>query len=403
MADNREGVDSTTVGTVNGPVKRTGIAAATAPRVLAARDFGAVNTGTASTYLAVGGAAVGTGAERTNFQNAVKNAKVGDYVYREVVTGNNNDKFHILTKENYDASVLEENSNRVWSETTETTVSNSGSLQNHAKVYISMDMHKLTVGSDLDATDKAAGGLADPGFDGIGIDDVAEGVWGKSAADVRYDGDFGVASVALSYGDNAGDAEWAAGFNFNVDPVKIGAGFDSNGVISVGMGFTQGQISMNALYSTDSDHDEADNEYIQDGTSYMKRLKYGTISAADVDKGANKPDLKNTAMGVDVSYQMTEATSLIFVAAQHSMESADLDADVRNPVATGAVTEEVPLGSPTDPANPYEKNRWVTTKTTVDAFGVGFSHDLGGGATLKAGAGSVDSEATADLGITMKF
>ena len=46
---------------------------------------------------------------------------------------------------------------------------------------------------------------------------------------------------------------------------------------------------------------------------------------------------------------------------------------------------------------------WSTSSTTVDAFGVGFSHDLGGGATLKAGAGSVDSNAVADLGITMTF
>ncbi len=265
----------------------------------------------------------------------------------------------------------------------------SNKIDNHGEVYISMDMHKLTIGSDLDAADKVAGGLADPGFDGIGIDDVAEGVWGKSAADVRYDGDFGVASVAISYGDNKGDAEWAAGFSFNVEPVTVGAGFDSNGVMSIGMGFTQGQISMNALYSTDSDHDEADNEEVKEGADPGEKLAAGgTITRPII---GNKMDLKNQAMGVDVSYQMSEATSVTLVAAQHKMENAEwlYDADA---FATTV----------TDVDNSIEA-KWHKSSKTIDAFGIGFSHDLGGGATLKAGAGSVDSNAVADLGITMKF
>ncbi|MCY4196037.1 MAG: hypothetical protein OXD33_03820, partial [Rhodobacteraceae bacterium] len=264
----------------------------------------------------------------------------------------------------------------------------SQTVGNHGEVYISMDMHKLTIGSDLDAADKLAGGLADPGFDGIGIDDVAEGVWGKSAADVRYDGDFGVASVAISFGDNAGDAEWAAGFSFNVEPVTFGAGFDSNNVMSIGMGFTQGQISMNALYSTDSDHDETD-------APALKPTVAAENKAATYITRVVKPDLKNQAMGVDMTYQMTEATSLTLVAAQHKKENAKAYYNVDATDADDLATAGTPAVNTTQ--------RWVKSSTTVDAFGVGFSHDLGGGATLKAGAGSVDSNAVADLGITMKF
>ncbi len=263
----------------------------------------------------------------------------------------------------------------------------SNKIDNHGEVYISMDMHKLTIGSDLDAADKVAGGLADPGFDGIGIDDVAEGVWGKSAADVRYDGDFGVASVAISYGDNKGDAEWAAGFSFNVEPVTVGAGFDSNGVMSIGMGFSQGLISMNALYSTDSDHDEADNEARKPAAATENK------DAINFER-SNKGDLKNQAIGLDMTYQMSEATSLVLVAAQHKKESA-----------SPHYTRDSVDGDGTDVkgADSRLKQTWAVSETTIDAFGVGFSHDLGGGATLKAGAGSVDSNATADLGITMKF
>ncbi|MCY4007481.1 MAG: hypothetical protein OXE84_11770 [Rhodobacteraceae bacterium] len=50
---------------------------------------------------------------------------------------------------------------------TEIETSKANSVDNHAKVYISMDMHKLTIGSDLDTADKIAGGLTDPGFDGM--------------------------------------------------------------------------------------------------------------------------------------------------------------------------------------------------------------------------------------------
>ena len=284
-------------------------------------------------------------------------------------------------------------------------------VNNHGEVYISMDMHKLTIGSDLAQADQlAAGGndgLADPGFDGIGIDDVAEGVWGKSAADVRYDGDFGVAKVAISYGDNAGDADWAAGFTFNVDPVNFGAGFDSHGVMSVGMGFTQGAIAMSAMYSTDSDHDEADNEGfacsadLNDQTkAAYSAVKHGACVLNNNQNIANKPDLKNQAMGVDVSYQMNETTSVVLVAAQHKKESAHLS--YKAPVVlTGQALAAAQAAD--NPTTTNSSLTWSKSSTTVDAFGVGFSHDLGGGATLKAGAGSVDSNAVADLGITMKF
>ena len=278
-------------------------------------------------------------------------------------------------------------------------------VNNHGEVYISMDMHKLTIGSDLDAADKLAGAIADPGFDGIGIDDVAEGVYGKSAKQVRYDGDFGVASVAISYGDNAGDAAWAAGFSFNVEPVTFGAGFDSLGVMSIGMGFKQGAIAMNALYSTDSDHDEADNEgFACADVTDTKKASYNKAKATacgiigDGKSWNNKPDLKNQAFGVDVSYQMDEATSVVLVAAQHKKESAHISYNRQGSNPTQAQL----AANPNSVATPASYS-WSTTSTTVDAFGVGFSHDLGGGATLKAGAGTVDSEAKADLGITMKF
>ncbi|MCY4197922.1 MAG: hypothetical protein OXD33_13560 [Rhodobacteraceae bacterium] len=211
--------------------------------------------------------------------------------------------------------------------------------------------------------------------------------------------------MAISYGDNKGDAEWAAGFSFNVEPVKIGAGFDSNGVMSVGMGFEQGQISMNALFSTDSDSNEDDNEagrYILKGADAGKKLAAVTGAA---NRNPNMPDLKNQAMGVDVTYKMTDTTSIVLVAAQHKSESASWTP------AKAAVAAEVTAVEDIDGLADLAKigtsvaadGMWKTTEKKVDAFGVGFSHDLGGGATLKAGVGPVDGNTVADLGIHMKF
>ena len=191
----------------------------------------------------------------------------------------------------------------------------SGDIGNNATVYISMGGNKLTIG-DVDAADLLAGGIADVGFGGVGADDAGESLRGDTTADIRYDGSFGVATVAATVG---GSSDWAAGFSFSVAPVTVGIGFDSLRAASVGLGLSQGAISANVLYTT---------------------------------KGGE------TAMGVDTSYKMSDATSVTIAYSQAG-----------------------------------DKN----------GMGIGFAHDLGGGATLKAGAGQKDGNTNADLGISMSF
>ncbi len=207
----------------------------------------------------------------------------------------------------------------------------SGTVANHAEVYISLDVHTLTIGSDLTQGDEIAGGIADVGFDGIGVDDLAEKIRGQTAIEVKYDGNFGVGAVSASYGSD----EWAAGVKFTIDPVTVGAGFDSDSVMSVGLGMSQGPLSGNVFYSQDSDADET-----------MKGKQ------------------KATAMGADVTYKMTDKTSVT--------------------LAYGALDNKA-------------------TMMDQKAYGLGFSHVLGGGATLAAGVGSVNKQTKADLGISMAF
>ena len=156
-----------------------------------------------------------------------------------------------------------------------------GVIDNKASVFVSLDGNMLTIGDGLDAGDVAAGGLADIGFDDIGVDNVAESLRNGTAKDVRFDGSFGFASVAVTYGDDNGTGEWAAGFNASLAPAKFGVGFDSDGVLSVGAGASQGAISGNLFYSQDSD---------------TNGKEEGSPSA--------------TAMGLELSYSMSDSTSV---------------------------------------------------------------------------------------------
>ncbi|MCY3879249.1 MAG: hypothetical protein OXF74_08735, partial [Rhodobacteraceae bacterium] len=272
--------------------------------------------------------------------------------------------------------------------------------------YVSMDNHTLTIG-DNDAADLVAGGIKDVGFDDIGADDEPEMLNGNSAASLIYTGSFGPASVAISAGaDGAGGHDYAAGFNFNIAPVKVGVGFDSNKVMSVGMGISQGAISGNVLYSTTKKHmvmvarptdlsdDDTVNPTAPTAVAAATLATYFRAPAnapgADITAGPGwshrtMEGVKSTALGIDISYQLSEGTSVTMVYGQHKVDGYDL---------TPTVDED----------STGDNKSAIIASETKKSMGIGFSHDLGGGATLKAGAGKNGDENTvADLGITMSF
>ena len=141
----------------------------------------------------------------------------------------------------------------------------------------------------------------------------------------------------------ASDSEYAFGMSFNAGGVTIGVGYDSKKTVSMGAGFTTGEITTNLLYvKTDEEFSNAD----------------GTI------KG------EMTGMGVDMAYAM------------------------------GASTVTLSYG-----------RRKPETGEAMDAVGMGVTHDLGGGATMNAGFGKVDkkvgtkivSENKASVGLMFAF
>ena len=80
---------------------------------------------------------------------------------------------------------------------------------NTGTVHVSGSFGTLTIG-DNDAADLTAGGIADIGMNGIGVDDMVEGLRGTTAAQLRYDNDFGQIKIAISAGTKDGSAAKAA-------------------------------------------------------------------------------------------------------------------------------------------------------------------------------------------------
>jgi len=238
-----------------------------------------------------------------------------------------------------------------------------------AEVFISGVFGTVTVGNVDPATDGF--GIADVGFDGIGMDDPAEFLKNATAgADIHYtysasgltftataaleSDDYAVAveyeggmfSAGIGYADADDDGSISlAGYLPIADPsLGVVPVTGANSTVTVAAGVTQGAVSANAIYSDWSTSD------------------LGGLNAQ--------------SYGVDVSFDTGAAT----ITGVYSNLDADDD--------LGGIIN-------------------------VDTYGVGASVPLGGGLTLAGGIGIIDvnvgdglatdTATVADLGLTMSF
>ena len=197
------------------------------------------------------------------------------------------------------------------------------------EVYISGSWGKLTVGDVDDALQKVAG-LGDIGFDGLGVDDVAEVGRGLGEADgVLYSNTIGAASVYVSMNQDTGSDDMAVGVSFDAGPVTIGLGYED----------------------TDGNDD----------------ITVDGITALDISGSAG-------AIGYDVFY------------IDH-----DLGEHYGTMITYDAGVATITFG-------------YADGETAADAaMGIGFSTDLGGGATLSGGVADAGGQTNWDLGIGMSF
>ena len=147
--------------------------------------------------------------------------------------------------------------------------------------------------------------------------------------------------------------DYAIGMSFNASGATVGIGYDSKKAISIGFGYSTGQISANAFYAK------------KDATL----MHYGVNNEADGgDDGMFT--LSKTGLGMDVSYTMG-ASTLTLVYAKTDLGNIQPVGD------SGSVSY---------------------TNASLKGLGVGFSHDLGGGATLVAGFAQVPQVLPGDSG-----
>lgn len=169
-------------------------------------------------------------------------------------------------------------------------------ITNDPEVFVSYNGLKLTIGNVDGATDR--GGLGDPGFDGIGIDNVAE-VVSHGSHNVRVDYAFGDVAVAATVGSASDDWAIGATASFDAFTVHVGAG-EASGAdqYNLTVGYAAGAFGVKA--------------YIGDnGTTQGYGLE-GSYTSGDVTVigvvADNDGAGVDTAYGIGVAYDLGGAT-----------------------------------------------------------------------------------------------
>ena len=174
------------------------------------------------------------------------------------------------------------------------------------EVYISGSWGKIVVGDPDDALQSVAG-LGDIGFDGLGVDNVAE--FGRgigSSSGVLYSNTLDAATVYLSMNKDTGVDDMAAGVKIATGAITIGLGYeDVNGgpvdsVTALDLSGDLGGLGFDVYYE---DHDLGNNY----GTILSYDAGMATINFGYAD-GDNNPG--DAAMGIGFSMDLVGGAEL---------------------------------------------------------------------------------------------
>ena len=281
--------------------------------------------------------------------------------------------------------------------------SGGGSSLSEGTVFVSGSFGKVTFG-DNSSADKLSGGIADVGLNDVGVDDVAEDIYGTTDNQFRYDQSVGNITLAISAGTGtaavgtansagvnasagppvvaatgttAGTLEakknsYAMGMSFSASGATVGFGYDSNKTISAGFGYSTGQITANAFYAKGE-------------KSYMHRGALGAVGGTGL-AADGMYDAGLTGIGVDLSYTMG-ASTLTLAYAKTDVDNIQPLWDLGDDNSIGGTGNNADAAAPTFGSASFK------------GMGVGFSHDLGGGAKLVAGFAQVPQRVVGDLGM----
>ena len=290
---------------------------------------------------------------------------------------------------------------------------NGSSVVGNSNVYIGGESWTISIG-DLDPASIRGRPLGDIGYDGLGVDDVAENIKhdidGKemeqgTKADVEVSFTLGAAELGITAGQTPGspytvakpidadadggkvspavdqanatkeDTEWAAGVKFGIGSTNLGIGIDSEKRYQASIGADLGAFAGTLYYS----------QQTVDGPKDLGLD--GEVGGAADNADKTRLDNKLTGIGVALSVSAGANTTI------NAMYTQGKQSDTRGVVDYDADGNETAALDDKDAAK----------SKTDKGFGVGVSHILGGGATLQAGFGKVKKQTMASVGVTMSF
>jgi len=285
---------------------------------------------------------------------------------------------------------------------------NTGNVSD-LEAFISGGFGTLTVGQLAHAND--AIGLADVGFDGVGVDDDVEKARNGANSNITYSHSVGGFGITLTGGldftpsdalDNMSlEGDVGIGVSYEAGAFKVAAAFDRDKHNLSGEAQTATGIRLDYNLSGFNIGVAYINGYRGDvfvaGTSAVEHTPRSSASETFTDSAGNSSTrnvitpAKTAATGLgadvvgyglDVSYTIDALTLTAAFGVTDAKGYGILGLDGTNDIAA------------TDAE--------AATEESAD-YGIGFAYDLGGGLSLNGGAASVNGETGWDLGIKMAF
>jgi outer membrane protein OmpU len=266
-------------------------------------------------------------------------------------------------------------------------IADNGSVANDdTTVYISGAFGKLSMGAVAEADEVA--GLADIGWDGLDVDDVAEAFVGDELGDLDLE--------YLSVGGHNVNYTYSSGaLTFSVSAaMPTGHGSDYQDDYAVGVKYTFGDAYVGLGYG---DHSYS---YTYSGGSYDGDVEKESAKVTSLFAGGTFGAIKVAAMYSDLSLKSSYYDDSEDLTYKYSASGKAYGVNVAykmDALTLSMGAAQAKIGS---------------AKQT--SFGVGAAYDLGGGATLKGGIASIkdqfddenayaEKETRADFGISFSF
>ena len=305
---------------------------------------------------------------------------------------------------------------------------------NEGNVSVSGAFGTVSIG-DVGRASDTAGGIADVGLNGVGVDDVVEDMRETSAKQINYSNSFGQISIAFSAGNTAAvaavetstwyvegannvlgsfhaeptDAQYDEIFNITATTTAAIAGFSRN---------ADGDVVKSDDSVADPD-DTGDAALIADFENYEDAYSLGDDEAVGGDDDTRIAQTDNGVDGVSsdaqYSFGMSFEASGVTVGFGYDSEktvSAGMGFSQGDIGASALYVKQddgdTGMGADVSYAMGASKLVLAYAKgeadgASTDAMGVHFEHDLGGGATLVSGFGQVDDVNKASMGLKFTF